>query len=144
MTGMLVAALVLGLTLSLFLARWWQAALYNPGGFRREFHGLRLGRNFALVTLGTLALSMMASGWLAEVGANALIVLVAAYLLHGLGLLHGIVAAKGIHVGWLITVYALTLILPQSTLLLAVAAFADSWVDIRARIKKDGSAGQDT
>jgi hypothetical protein len=144
MTGMLVAALVLGLTLSLFLARWWQAALYNPGGFRREFHGLRLGRNFALVTLGTLAVSMMASGWLAEVGANALIVLVAAYLLHGLGLLHGIVAAKGIHVGWLITVYALTLILPQSTLLLAVAAFADSWVDIRARIKKDGSAGQDT
>lgn len=144
MTGMLVAALVLGLTLSLFLARWWQAALYNPGGFRREFHGLRLGRNFALVTVGTLALSMMASGWLAEVGANALIVLVAAYLLHGLGLLHGIVAAKGIHVGWLITVYALTLILPQSTLLLAVAAFADSWVDIRARIKKGGQAGQDT
>lgn len=144
MTGMLVAALVLGLTLSLFLARWWQATLYNPGGFRREFHGLRLGRNFALVTVGTLALSMMASGWLAEVSANALIVLVAAYLLHGLGLLHGIVAAKGIHVGWLITVYAFTLILPQSTLLLAVAAFADSWMDIRARIKKDGQAGQDT
>jgi hypothetical protein len=61
-----------------------------------------------------------------------------------MGLLHGIVAAKGIHVGWLITVYALTLILPQSTLLLAVAAFADSWVDIRARIKKGGQAGQDT
>jgi hypothetical protein len=108
MTGMLAAALVLGLTVSLFLARWWQSALYNPGGFRREFHGLRLGRNFALVTLGTLVVSTMASGWLAEAGANVLIVLAAAYVLHGLGLLHGIVAAKGIHVGWLIAVYALT------------------------------------
>ena len=145
MTGMLAAALVLGLMMSLFLARWWQAALYNPGGFRREFHGLRLGRGFALVTLAALAATLAASGWLGEVAANVLIVLVAAYLVHGLGLLHGIVAAKQIHVGWLITLYAVTLILPQSSLLLAAGAFADSWMDIRSRIKrKDGPAGHET
>lgn len=143
MTGMLVAALVLGLTLSMFLARWWQAMLYNPGGFGREFHALRLGRSFALVTLGTLAVSLAASGWPAEVADNAMIVIVAAYLLHGMGLLHGVVAAKGIHIGWLLTVYALTLILPQSTLLLAAAAFVDSWMDVRARLKKDGQVGRD-
>jgi Predicted membrane protein (DUF2232) len=138
MTGMLAAALVLGLILSVFLARWWQALLYNPGGFGREFHGLRMGRNFALVALGTLAVNMAASGWLEEVAGNAMIVIVAAYLLHGLGLVHGIVAAKGIHVGWLIALYAVTLILPQSSLLLAAAAFVDSWMDIRARIKPSG------
>ena len=142
MTGMLIAALVLGVTLSLFLARWWQALLFNPGGFAREFRGLRLGRNFALLSLAALGASMAASGWIAEVAANVLIVLVAVYLVHGMGLIHGIVAAKGLRAGWLITVYVVTFILPQSTLLVAAAAFADSWMDIRARIKKSDKGGQ--
>jgi len=142
MTGMLIAALMLGLTLSLFLARWWQASLYNPGGFGQEFRGLRLGHNYALLTAGALAVSMVGSGWPAEVAVNVLIVLVAVYLVHGMGLVHGIVAAKGIHVGWLITVYAITFILPQSTLLLAAGAFADSWLDIRGRIKRADKNGR--
>ena len=142
MTGMLIAALVLGLTLSLFLARWWQALLFNPGGFAREFRGLRLGRNFALLSLGALVASMVTSGWVAEVTANVLIVLVAIYLVHGMALIHGIVAAKGLRAGWLIAVYVVTFILPQSTLLVAAAAFADSWMDIRARIKKSANGGQ--
>jgi len=142
MTGMLIAALVLGLTLSLFLARWWQASLYNPGGFSREFRGLRLGRNFALLSLAALVASMATSGWLAEVASNVLIVLVVVYLVHGMGLIHGIVAAKGLRAGWLIAVYVVTFILPQSTLLVAAAAFADSWTDIRARIKKLGQGGR--
>lgn len=136
LTGILIAALVLGLTLSLFLARWWQALLFNPGGFGREFRALRLDRNFALLTAGALAVNIIAPDWPAEVAANILIVLVAVYLIHGMGLVHGIVAAKDLHVGWLITVYAVTFIVPQSTLLLAAGAFADSWIDIRNRIKK--------
>jgi len=142
MTGMLIAALVLGLTLSLFLARWWQASLYNPGGFSREFRGLRLGRNFALLSLAALVASMATSGWLAEVASNVLIVLVVVYLVHGMGLIHGIVAAKGLRAGWLIAVYVVTFILPQSTLLVAAAAFADSWTDIRTRIKKSDQGGR--
>ncbi|MEJ2567081.1 MAG: DUF2232 domain-containing protein [Gammaproteobacteria bacterium] len=139
LTGMLIGALVLGLTLSLFLARWWQALLFNPGGFSREFRKLRLSRNFALLTVVALAVSMVAPQWPAEVAANVLIVLVVVYLMHGMGLVHGIVAAKGLHVGWLIAVYVATFILPQSTLLLAAGAFADSWLDIRKRIKKPAS-----
>ena len=142
MTGMLIAALVLGLTLSLFLARWWQALLFNPGGFAREFHGLRLGRNFALLSLAALVASIVTSGWTAELATNVLIVLVVVYLVHGMGLIHGIVAAKGLRAGWLIAVYVVTFILPQSTLLVAAAAFADSWMDIRARIKKSDKGGQ--
>jgi hypothetical protein len=136
MTGILMAALVMGLILSLFLARWWQALLFNPGGFAREFRGLRLGQRFAALTAAALAVSMMASGRAGEVAANVLIVLVAVYLVHGMGLIHGIVAAKRMHVGWLITVYVVTFIVPQSTLLLAAGAFADSWMDIRARLAK--------
>src|SRR3569623_1035129 len=54
MTGKAVAALVLGLMLRLLLARWWQALLYNPGGFRREVHALRLSRGFAALALAVL------------------------------------------------------------------------------------------
>jgi Predicted membrane protein (DUF2232) len=142
MTGMLVAALALGLTLSLFLARWWQALLFNPGGFAREFRGLRLGHGFAVLTVAALAVTMVASGWPAEVAANVLIVLVAVYLVHGFGLVHGIIAAKGMRVGWLIGVYVVTFVVPQSTLLLAAGAFADSWMDIRSRIKKSDKNGR--
>lgn len=136
MTGMLLAALTLGLTLSVFLGRWWQALLYNPGGFGREFYGLRLGRHFAVVTLVALLVSLTGSDWLSEMAANVLIVTVAAYLVHGLGLIHGFVAAKGLNVGWLLGMYGLTLLLPQTSLLLAAAAFADSWLDIRTRMGK--------
>lgn len=143
MTGMAVAALVLGLMLSLLLARWWQALLYNPGGFRREFHSLRLGRGFAAMTLVVLAVSLLATGRLQEIALNMIIVLVAVYLLPGLGLLHGMVAAKGAHKAWLAGVYVLSvLVLPQIALMLATAAFADSWVDFRGRLQKkdDGPA----
>jgi hypothetical protein len=105
---------------------------------------LRLGQHFALLTAAALLLSSVGSGWPAQVASNVLIVLVAIYLIHGMGLVHGIVALKKIHVGWLITVYALTFILPQSTLLLAAGAFADSWLDIRGRIRKTlGNSGSD-
>ena len=44
-------ALAIGMTL---LARGWQAALYNPGGLRTEFHGLRLSPIFAVVFAVTM------------------------------------------------------------------------------------------
>ena len=141
MTGMAVAALMLGLILSVLLGRWWQAMLYNPGGFQREFHALRLGKYFATATLVVMVLTAVGSQWSSEVAANLLTVAAIAYLVHGLGLLHGVVAARHINVGWLIGVYAVTFLWPPSTLLLGAAAFVDSWMDIRARLPKGGETG---
>jgi len=140
MTGMLMAALMLSFSMSVLLARWWQALLYNPGGFGREFRALRLGRHFAVVAMVVLA-AAMAGGGGGEAAGNALIVIMSAYLLHSFGLMHGVAEVKDINVGWLIAVYALTFILPQSALLLAAAGFVDSWIDIRARLEKSGGDG---
>ncbi|MEX2367852.1 MAG: hypothetical protein WD601_14715, partial [Pseudohongiellaceae bacterium] len=40
------------LVLCVILARWLQAALYNPGGFRQEFHSLHFDTRTMLVVLG--------------------------------------------------------------------------------------------
>ena len=37
-THAVVAAEALTILSALFIARWWQAMLYNPGGFQQEFH----------------------------------------------------------------------------------------------------------
>ena len=44
-----------GAVLALILARGWQAMLYNPGGFRTEFHRLRLTPMVTVVLLGPMA-----------------------------------------------------------------------------------------
>ena len=46
--GMFGLILAVTLVLGLILARWWQAMLYNAGGFRTEFHALRLERRQVL------------------------------------------------------------------------------------------------
>lgn len=144
MTGMAVAALVLGPMLSLLLARWWQALLYNPGGFKREFHALRLSRGFAAVALAVLLVSLLTTGRLQEVALNMLIVVVAVCLLPGLALLHGIVEIKAAHPAWLAGIYVGVLVLPQLALVLAVTALADSWLDMRGRLQNKGPpAGND-
>ncbi|RMD78579.1 MAG: hypothetical protein D6809_05515 [Gammaproteobacteria bacterium] len=134
LTGLLAALLYLSAVGSLLLGRWWQALLYNPGGFRREFHGLRLSRLFAFLTLGVGILSLF-PGPVGLVAGNVLLVLVVAYAVHGLALAHGVAAARRAHVGWLFALYVLAVVaLPQVALALAVAGWADTFVDFRGRL----------
>ena len=50
--GILAAGNAVTAVLSLLLARYWQALLYNPGGFRVEFHRLRLPVGATLIMGG--------------------------------------------------------------------------------------------
>lgn len=132
LTGAVSAALVLGLMGSLLIARWWQAILYNPGGFRQEFHEFRLGRTTSLLLVGLLALSELFDGWVAALSAELLIVAMLLFLIQGIALIHGLVAKTGTQPGWLIAMYALLVIaLPQTGLTLALAGFVDNWFDFR-------------
>ncbi|GAB4290364.1 MAG: hypothetical protein Kow0096_03760 [Thiohalomonadaceae bacterium] len=141
LTGMIGAAVTLGVVLSLFLARWWQAVLYNPGGFRSEFHALRLGRVPSGVTVLLLALA-----WWQPAGLGLLVdLLPLALLLHllqGVALVHALVARNRANVGWLVAMYVL-LLLPMVTtqlaLTLAVAGMVDNWMDFRARMGRGQS-----
>lgn len=119
------------------LARSWQAKLYNPGGFREEFHGFRLS---GPVAIGCVA--VMVAGPL--LGLNSVLVVWAAgmpMVLAAIALVHGAVGRRGMGVQWLVIFYVALVILGPSLLFLLVAlAFVDSWLDIRKRITPSGPA----
>jgi len=135
MTAMSVAALMFGALMSLLLARAWQAGLYNPGGFGTEFRSLRLGKGFAVVSLAAVMIATVTSGGVAELAADAVVVLLVVYLLQGLALVHAVVNSRRAHRGWLIGLYVVLLMAALQVMpLLALLGWMDAWIDFRTRI----------
>lgn len=127
LTGLWVSNMLAIATVCLLLGRWWQALLYNPGGFRSEFHSLRFAAWFAGVALiAVLGGWITGPGLLADVG----LILGAIFLLQALAVAHALVARRGWHTGWLIGFY---LILPLMLRPAAMLGLVDTFVDFRAR-----------
>ncbi|MCB1858261.1 MAG: DUF2232 domain-containing protein [Gammaproteobacteria bacterium] len=142
MPGGIVVGFVLQSMSSLFLARWWQAALYNPGGFRTEFHNLRMPKLVALATGVVLVLQLLDIGGLAVTYLYML--LLAAWFLQGLAVVHALCHKFGLHFAWLVVVYGMLFFaLVYTVTTLAVVGFSDAWIDIRARMRLTTSGGSD-
>jgi len=143
MTGILAAGLYLQLIAGLLMARWWQATLYNPGGFRQEFHNLRLHRVLAYIAVPVLVLGFNAEMSGAGLLINyAAILLVTVYFVQGLAFVHGMMALAGANSSWLIAMYVLLIVaLPNMFGLLFAAGYADAWFDFRARLQAKKRAG---
>lgn len=122
--GVSVMSVALG---ALFLARSWQAGLFNPGGFQKEFHALSLGRNAALVCVLVIVLSVVQNGQLA--GAVTFVVIFA-FFIQGLAVSHSLVKQRGMHRFWLYGIYVL-LVIPHTMLLLAALGLADNMFRLR-------------
>lgn len=138
MTGIAAAGMTLNAVMCLYLARAWQAQLFNPGGFREEFHALRLGQGLAMISLGFVALSLVPLGVVSHMAGEIVIVILSLYVLQGLALLHAVVAQRNMHIAWLVVMYLLILfVLPQLTVLVALMGLADTWVDFRRRLQKN-------
>lgn len=137
MTGMVAAGFFLQLMASLLLGRWWQSLLYNPGGFRDEFHQLRLPRPLALLTIAVVALLSVGASFGRPLLDYIAMLLIMAYLLQGLALAHGIRAKLEANHGWLVGMYILLIFGMQYVLLmLATVGVFDAFVDFRARLEK--------
>ena len=134
MTGAFAATFYFQALLGLFLGRWWQSLLYNPGGFGAEFRDLRLGKGLGVLGLALMAfiLVMGENQWAADL----LILITPLFLLQGLALIHWLVKAMQANRGWLIGLYALFLLaLPHAQVLTAGLGLADIWVNVRAKVK---------
>lgn len=137
MTGSVIASMLLTMALSLLLARWWQAVLYNPGGFREEFVNLRLGYPAAGLGL-TFFIGAIAteSPLIIQLAIVSLVV----FFLQGIAIVHNLSARTRNPMVWLIGAYVLlVLAMPQMMIGLSLLGVVDSFVNIRLRL---GTTGQ--
>ncbi|MFD2643779.1 hypothetical protein [Pseudomonas japonica] len=139
LTGLIAALLQAVSVLALMLGRYWQAALYNPGGFGREFRAVRLPLAAALVLLVLILVGPNFGTELAMLTPLCTIPLVFA----GLAVLHGLVAQGRLAKFWLVGLYVTLLLFMQLIYpLLVVLAIVDSLIDFRGRgASKDADNG---
>lgn len=131
LSGLIAWAVALTAITALLLARWWQALLYNPGGFRSEFHGLRMNRGVAVMLMAGLSFCYLLSGdyfpWGNLLGLPL--------LLSGIALVHHTVAFAQFGSHWLVVFYMSLVLMvgPLSTVLVGLG-FLDSLLDFRTRL----------
>ena len=126
-TGLVV---LLAAIACLALARSWQAGLYNPGGFREEFHALRLApKELAiLVVLGVAGMVL---------GAQALAMLSwIPLLIAGIALVHGFIGIKGMNGLWLVAFYMLLITTWPTILIVLLLGLIDTFANVAHRLQQ--------
>ncbi|MBK5413605.1 hypothetical protein [Pseudomonas sp. TH31] len=131
LTGLIAALLQIVSVLSLLVGRYWQALLYNPGGFGREFRAIRFPLGLAMLLLAFMLLGPNFGSQMAMLTPLCSVPLVFA----GLALIHGLVAQKRLARFWLVGLYVTLLLFMQLIYpLLVVLAIVDSLIDFRGRL----------
>lgn len=131
MTGGIIAGSVYGLLFSLFLARWWQSVLFNPGGFREEYLSLRVDVKISIASLIILAMAWFTSGIISEICWNISIIFVVLFVLVGLAVLHSVfstIKTKRFMVPFL---YITVVLIPHVIVIIAIVGLLDGWMDLR-------------
>lgn len=134
MTGILVTGTILSLVLAILLGRWWQALLFNPGGFRKEFLGVKFHAVIAYIFLLVFVLASLNRGLLSEGMQNASILAFFFYLIVGVSVLHVLISASSIRGFLLPTMYILMFFVPHVLLPVALVGFTDTWANWRSRV----------
>ena len=148
MTGVVAAGALLGLAVTLMLARWWHAVLDRPGGFGEEFRALRMPGYSGYAALALCALAWLGAGWISALAFEWLMLLIVLFGLQGIALVHYVVKRRNASVAWLAGLYVALAIMPQPAsgvvVGLALAGLSDTWVDYRRRFGMGGNlpAGQ--
>ncbi|MEZ7984642.1 MAG: hypothetical protein QMB64_02325 [Pseudomonadales bacterium] len=117
--------------ISLFTARWWQAKLYNPGGFQQEFYQLRLSRANILVLVVGLVLFSSIEGYHQWAWLFAIPIIIV-----GIALVHALVELKQLSRHCLFGFYVIFITFAPVVPLLMMAVIADSALDFRLRLTK--------
>jgi hypothetical protein len=125
-SGIIAAGIVISLVVSILLARAWQSAIYNPGGFWHEFYQLSLPRRLTFFTLAMMVLSIVGLGSLSWLAQNILVILIVLHVVQGIVAVHRIVQQRNLSRTWLIVMYSFMIFMPQMVLFIAFLGIADS------------------
>ena len=134
-TGNAVIALM-----SLMLGRYWQATLYNPGGFGDEFRALSLPRGAVLI----MAAAATALWWMGPEWRVWSAVAVLPLTVVGFALAHAYAAQTGKGVTWLTLIYVVWIVLDPAKWVWVVCVVVDAFVNFRAKWStKTGTGSKD-
>lgn len=130
--GLVATILAIGSMMSLMLARWWQAGIYNPGGFQKEFHSYTIDVKIAVLLVVILIVGQLlpqSSKLWAELAVLPLLVA-------GIALVHFTVKLFGQGKQWLAFVYVgMIMVGKPVTLILVLLGLTDSLIDLRSRLE---------
>jgi len=132
MVGALSAIQTLILVLCLLMARYWQAALYNPGGYSEEFHRLRLPGAYGAVVI----MMMLGATSFPPAVVGILPILTIPLIIAACALVHAIVEKQKLGGHWLFVFYLCVFLFgPYFYTLLIFVAALDGFFDIGKRFK---------
>ncbi|MEQ1529967.1 MAG: hypothetical protein ABL925_11685 [Methylococcales bacterium] len=133
MTGVVAAGTVFSLLFGLFLGRWWQAVLYNPGGFKQEYLTLATSPKLAIGSVVIVVIAWASTGWVSEVAWNITILLFVMYIFIGTAVLHKVFAAMKLG-RYLVPMFYVTIFLiPHAMLPVALVGLSDAWMNLRKK-----------
>ena len=132
LVGVIAYVVALTSVFSLMLGRWWQAALYNPGGFKLEFHQLRFSVTSSVIILtGIFIFEYFLQDYSSWTSLLSL-----PLLLSGIALLHYSVTFFQLNSYWLLVFYVALLFLSPLSIMLVGVGFLDSIFNIRSRLSR--------
>ncbi len=134
LTGLIAQVYILSLLAGLFLGRAWQAILYNPGGFKKEYLGLRGQKPLAIVSLIILAIAWFSSGLIAEISWNIIVLFFLLYVFLGVIVLHctfSVMKRKRLLIPFL---YISIILVPHAMIPAALIGLTDTWLNLRKTI----------
>jgi hypothetical protein len=129
--GLVAVILAVGCVMSLLLARWWQSAVYNPGGFQKEFHGFTISSKIAVILLALFLIGrLIPEGY--QLWADLALL---PFLLAGIAMIHSTIKLYGLGGQWVAILYVGLIFMGKPvTLVLAGLGLADSLIDLRSRL----------
>lgn len=137
--GLIALSNTMTVIVSLIIGRWWQAIVFNPGGFQREFHALRLSPVLVviLISLGILVSSFGIDYrfWAVIFGLP--------FVVAGFSLLHAFVAQRQLGTTTLVVAYIAWLLIDIFKVALLLIVIVDSWMDLRRFFSSQSSNDAD-
>ena len=133
MTGVVAAGSVFGLLFGLFLGRWWQANLYNPGGFKQEFLALDTKPRLSIGSIVVVAIALTIPGEISEIAWNVSILLFVLYTVTGASVLHTVFSKMKLGRYMVPMLYITLFLIPHAMLLVALVGLSDPWLDLRKK-----------
>ena len=124
--------IVLNTFLGVVIARWWQSIIFNPGGFKEEFQGIRLNRKLLILIFSILVLSSAIFNQYSNWAYLSIFPLVVG----GLSLFHWLVNEKNLgKVPIIFTYVFMVLFTPFVILILALLGTVDCFYNVRQRLR---------